>query len=466
VGRQDQTAHGGQKEAGRERGTGATRAFVTRMAERMAALAGELGEWATSDARTPGELEQRTLALAREVGQAMLAGVCAVVAAGEPVRGRPCRCGQRAGYVRHRAARVLTARGPISILRAYHHCPACRRGQAPLDQQLGYCAGSTSAGLDELLALLGATADSFEQAITLLDELTLVRVCPNLARQATERWGQRLQAAERDSAAAAWGGGALPAAVATPTRLYLSVDGGLVHTQEGWREYKLGAVDTTAARPARDRPGQVALQAQDLSFVGDVADAATFGQLLWCEAARRGVLTAQEVGVVADGAHWIWDLVAEHFPDATQGVDWYHASHYIWNVAHAAYGEGTPLARRWAQRRLDDLWEGKVAQVLRAFAAHRHRGQAVEDAITYYTNHRQRMRYHEYRARGLQSGSGAIESGCKQVIAARLKPAGMTWSLEGVRTVAAVRTWLKSGRWQEAMAHRPTRQRTYQRQAA
>ncbi len=135
-------------------------------------------------------------------------------------------------------------------------------------------------------------------------------------------------------------------------------------------------------------------------------------------------------------------------------------------MAHAVYGEGTPLAARWAKRRLDDLWDGKVDKGLKAFAAHHQRGQAVEEAVTYYTNHQHRMRYAEYRARGLQIGSGTMESGCKQVITARLKQAGMIWSRAGARTVAAVRAWAKSGRWQEALSHRPPRQRTYHRRAA
>ncbi len=174
--------------------------------------------------------------------------------------------------------------------------------------------------------MLGATADSFEEAVALLGKLTLVRVCPNLARAATERLGRAVRVAEQQAAAAAWDAGTVPRAVTGPARLYLSMDGVLVHTQGGWREYKLGAVYTTAAHPARDRPGELDIRAQALSFVGDLTNAATFGQLLWCEAARRGVLTAAEVVVVADGAHWIWDLVAEHFPEATQSVDWYHAS--------------------------------------------------------------------------------------------------------------------------------------------
>lgn len=76
------------------------------------------------------------------------------------------------------------------------------------------------------------------------------------------------------------------------------------------------------------------------------------------------------------------------------------------------------------------------------------------------------MHYADYRARGLQIGSGTMESGCKQIVTARLKQAGMIWSLAGVRAVAAVRTWLKSDRWADAMTLRPQRQRTYQRLAA
>lgn len=160
-----------------------------------------------------------------------------------------------------------------------------------------------------------------------------------------------------------------------------------------------------------------------------------------------GGLPAAEVVVVADGGHWIRHLVAERFPEATQIVDWYHASQYLWRVAHAVDGAGAPLARRWAPRRLDDRWAGRVARVLTALAAHR-------------------MRYAEYRARGPQVGSGPIESGCKQVSAARLKQSGMVWSRDGARAVAAVRTWAESGQWQEAVTLRPPRQRTYQRQAA
>ena len=36
---------------------------------------------------------------------------------------------------------------------------------------------------------------------------------------------------------------------------------------------------------------------------------------------------------VGDGAPWIWNLVAERWAQATQVLDFYHASEHLWTVA-------------------------------------------------------------------------------------------------------------------------------------
>jgi hypothetical protein len=190
-----------------------------------------------------------------------------------------------------------------------------------------------------------------------------------------------------------------------------------------------------------------------------------FGVELSFEAARRGVGQADEVVVIGDGAHWIWNLAEQYFPQATQIVDWYHASEYLWKAGTAIHGDGTQARAAWVQQQLDRLWEGQLEQVVVQLEAHREVGDAVEEALNYYTTHRTRMDYPSYRARGLQIGSGTIESCCKQLVSARLKQAGMIWSEEGANAVVAVRAWLKSGRWEEAMALRaaPRRRRRQQR---
>src|SRR4051794_590133 len=246
----------------------AVAAFVAETVAQFQATVEALGAWAISAPRSLAELEARTLGNVREVGQQLLAGVCGVVAASTvPGEAIPCSCGQQAHYQRQRVAQVKTVLGAITIRRAYYHCAACQHGVSPLDRQLGYCAGSTSAGLAELLALLGATADSFEAASALLEKLTLVHVSPNLARAATAALGAALHATEQQAVVAAWGPGILPVQAATPPQLCLSMDGVLVHTAEGWREYKLGSVYTTATRPSPTHPGQEEVYARDISYI-------------------------------------------------------------------------------------------------------------------------------------------------------------------------------------------------------
>jgi hypothetical protein len=139
-----------------------------------------------------------------------------------------------------------------------------------------------------------------------------------------------------------------------------------------------------------------------------------FGWQLWAEACRRGVNDITEVVVIGDGAHWIWNIASEHFPQATQMVDWYYTSQYVWNAASTIVGAGSDLRIPWANRHLDALWDGRVADVLQALEPYQAKGEGVSAAVSYNTTHQARMDYPAYRARGLQIGSGPVESACKQ----------------------------------------------------
>jgi hypothetical protein len=232
---------------------------------------------------------------------------------------------------------------PITLHRPYYHCAACGQGQHPLDAHLQICAGSRSAGLDEVLALVGATQDSFAEAATVLERLTLVHVSPNRARDATEQLGAVLVADQGQHATAAQDGHARPAAMPSPERLYITMDGVLAHLHhQGWSELKVGGCYQTHPRPQLRRPERMDIRAHHASYVTALTDAETFGWQRWQEAARRGVLEAKEVVVLGDGAHWIWKIADLHFPRATQIVDWYHAGQYLWNVAAAIWREASP----------------------------------------------------------------------------------------------------------------------------
>jgi hypothetical protein len=440
--------------------------FVTQMTDRMAQIARTLSAWAQSEPHTLQDLETHGVRLLHDLGTALLSGLC-TLAAQHPAPDIACPCGAQARVLRLRPATVTTVLGQITYHRAYYQCPSCRHTQTPLDTQLQVCAGSFSAGVQELLALLGATQDSFAQAAQVFERLCLVQVCPNSVRAATEDLGQTLIAHDQQVIAAAQEAPPDPATTSAPDRLYISMDGVVAHMRDGgWKELKTGCVSTTRTRVSRRRSDQVDICTVLPSYVVALQDADTFGWHMWAEAARRQVDVASEVVVLGDGAHWIWNLAALHFPDATQIVDWYHASQYLWSAATVIAGPDSAQRTAWAREQETALWDGNVAAVLAALQPHAGRGDAVDEAISYYTNHQHRMDYSTYRARGLQIGSGTIESACKQLVSARLKLAGMIWNTAGAEAVAVVRAWLRSERWDEAMRLRPPPRRTYRRREA
>jgi len=414
---------------------------------------------------TLAEVEHHVVSLLTELGASLVAGLCALAVEPDPPRTTCCTCGQLARFVRLRPAHVTTLLGPISLSRPYYLCAACGHGLHPLDEQLQLCAGSRSSALDELLALLGATQDSFVQAQEILERLTLIKLAPNTIRQATHQLGQALLTKQNSSPAPT------PSAHCSskpkPERLYITLDGVMVHLHEsGWSELKLGCCYQTEMRRSHTQPDTSEIHAHTPSYTTTLAEAQTFGWYLWEEAVRCGVFVADEVVVVADGAHWIWNIADKHFPRAIQIVDWYHASAYVWSAASAIWGETGTERTAWAKAQEARLWQGEVGAVLSELEQWQACGEGVKAALSYYTTHQQRMQYGLYRARGLQIGSGSAESGCKQVVQARLKQAGMIWNASGAEAVALVRAWLKSGRWDEAVALRRVRRRGYKRKTA
>jgi hypothetical protein len=240
--------------------------LVTAMSERMATITRTLGTWVQQAPHDLQDIEEHVLRIVKDLGATLVAGLCSLLTPTQPARLVPCRCGRSAAYQRLRPATVTTILGPITGERPYYLCATCGHGQHPLDAELDLCAGSRSAGLDDLLALLGAIQDSFAEATTVLERLTLVHVSPNGARDATEALGAVLLADQAQHARAAQEGQARPAATSPPSRLSITMDGVLAHLHEpGWSEVKVGCCYQTYARPERKRPERREIRAHSLS---------------------------------------------------------------------------------------------------------------------------------------------------------------------------------------------------------
>lgn len=434
----------------------ATEPLIQALASRLTTVVQHLTDWLAHTTPDLQQLEEQVLRALKDLGGALLVGLAQHLVPADPPRTHPCPCGASAAFQRLRPATCRTVLGALTVTRPYYLCPTCHRGCAPFDQHLGWCAGRRSAGLDELLALLGATQDSFAEAASVLRRLTFVEVAPNTVRAATEQLGAVL-AAHEQAQVTALQTHALPphGAPTSAAPLCVSLDGVQAHlTPEGWKELCVGAV--YQVRPSRPAPSRRAdaVQAEAITYVAELgSEREAFGWQLYAEAQRRGA-AAREVAVVGDGAAWLWTLADLHFPQATQILDWFHATEYVWSAATAIGGDGTTARTTWAEQQLDALWAGRVSDVLAALARHTAVGEAVRRAHTYFTNQQGRMAYPTYRARGFPIGSGTVESGCKQVVSRRLQGVGMIWTASGARQVVKVRAWLKGGRWAEAMALR------------
>ena len=387
----------------------------------------------------------------RTVREGVLAIGARVLAAGLAARGtgktgpiRPCACGADATCEGYRTKEVQTLVGWIRVRRAYYWCADCGRGWCPLDAALGLGRASHSAGVRRAIGRLGALLP-FAQAAATLAEVAGVQTSASTVRAVTEAIGTRREEEVEDAVKRAWQDGVPPVAGPVPARLYVAMDGVRILEVGGeGKEAKVGVVRPEYRTPAGD------LDPAPASYVASFAPAAEFGPRLALEAHRRGLERAAEVVVLGDGAEWIWNLAAEHFPDATQIVDWYHASERIWALGRARYGEGTATTAGWVNRQLGRLAKGEVAGLVAAWRRLKCAAAAAavrDEQVTYFTNQARRMAYDQYRARGLDIGSGMVESACKLVIAMREKGPGMRWQIPGAQAVAHVRVLIFNDQW-------------------
>jgi len=431
------------------------------------------------------EKEAATLRVITEVGNELLSGLLRLHETPYVADAVPCPCGGQAEYQRQREGGVQTIVGEVRVKRAYYLCPDCHQGSYPLDEQLEFCAGGLSAGLEESAALAGVV-EPFASGAELLARLlwTGVKLSHNRVRGATEDMGQALAQAEDELVERVFESdkSGLPEAPEQgPKRLYISVDGTSVRckaTSEEiveedqnyvWHEAKVAALYETKEVTTSQKPDEIAIKAEEIDYYADMTDAQHFARLVWLKAYERGASRAEEVILLGDGAPWIWLRLGMLFPQAIQILDWYHAQGYLVKVAEAVFGPATQPRTVWLKREVDLLWDGKVQQVIQNLETLQETHpdiEAIQDAITYYTNNQHRMNYPAYRQRGLQIGSGTIESGCKRVVKARLDQAGMTWTVEGARAVLKARAAYLSRQWDDFWQNRPFRPRAYRRQPA
>jgi hypothetical protein len=376
-----------------------------------------------------------------------------------------CGAGHQADFASRRDKKVDTVLGPVTIRRSWYHCAACRHGFAPRDAELGIAGQGMSPGLRKMTAR-AAAAVPFAAAARLVGELAGITLTGKRAGRRAEADGNAAAARISAGAEAAAAGrlAVLPPAGPLPDMLYIAIDGtgvpmvaaetegrpgkaedGRAHT----REVKMAVVFTQTCPAGENRPVR---DPASSSYLATFAPAAEFGILMAAEARRRGAGHVRQLTTLGDGAAWIWNLAARHFPEATQIVDLYHAREHLHELARLLEFMLGDRKQDWLDARLAELDAGDIPAICaaaRVFPLAGKKGAELSTALGYFEHNACRMHYDHFKKLGMFIGSGAVEAGCKSIVGQRCKLSGMRWTQEGATGILTLRCQESSGRWDE-----------------
>lgn len=175
-----------------------------------------------------------------------------------------------------------------------------------------------------------------------------------------------------------------------------------------------------------------------------------FGPMIASAAWYAGFFKAAERVFVSDGSSSIEEMQGQWFSNFTSILDLMHALSYSLAAARAIFcetGDSWACYRRFATA----IWQGQVDQVIAELddyqrqlgmppsdANESDRREVIRRARVYYSNHRGRMNYPEYRRKGYPLTSSIMESTVKQ-INQRVKGSEKFWSTAGGESLLRLR---------------------------
>jgi hypothetical protein len=428
-----------------------------------------------------GHLEELLETQARKLMLPILRAAAHVLAAQQPFQCPVCQEPLRA-EAKQRLRGVDSVFGSFGLKRAYGWCPGCRSYWHPADQALGLQPQAPASPRVQEIAALMSIRSPYALAAQDAQRLTGLSPSPSFLHRETQRQGQRaIELRQRDIALSRTPQGVvqLSARSATadlgPFTLIIEIDAWNIRERDDWG--KTRKLRRKGQEPERwhwvftgtifrlDQRGQTQSGRRVITQRGYVATREgleAFTQQIYAEALLRGLLNAQEVLIIADGAIWIWNLADDRFKGAKQRVDLFHVKEHLYELAHTLHGKGTEEARQWLQPLLGFLDRRKdgALDVLHHLEELRlspkpltpAQQKALDGEIGYFTTHQERMDYKQAKANGEPVGSGVVESTARQY-QTRFKCTGQYWTLQGDEALLALATLKRNERWHLLFPH-------------
>lgn len=404
------------------------------------------------------ELTQAVFALRQELTQAVTEGL------GEPAhrgaleqRTALCpQCGQTWSARGPQERTVETLVGAIRLRRPYCYCERCERGRAPLDAALELTHRRKPPDVQQAAVKL-TKAMPYETAWELFEELTGLSLRAHTAHEVTQAVAEGLTVLDVAPSQEEILATVAAVAMGQPWRpiLVLAIDGADVpprpETAQGRRPGRKKARAKRArwsgawreangfrfSRLADDRMVQV------LSWPQVQTDEATAAALRPIKAA--GLIPAEDVrlGVMADGARWIWKQAQALFPSAVEILDYDHCREPLHKVTALPYGTHPERQRAWCEAALARLVYGEVLGVIwglqRMKPADTQAAAEIGQLMGDLQRHQERLDDRFARKGGNPIGSGGIASANPCICHVRLKRSGAWWYVTNANQMLALR---------------------------
>lgn len=194
---------------------------------------------------------------------------------------------------------------------------------------------------------------------------------------------------------------------------------------------------------------------------GTMASVEGFMEILQMHLVRLGIIHAEQVLLVADGAEWIWTripilLETLGVPNerVIELIDFYHASTYMYAFAEVAF-DCKKEAKDWAKRACSQLKRGQInglitrMETLAKQPKSNKKKELAQAKLTYFTKQKNRFDYQLVQSLNLPIGSGAIESLIRQVINLRIKSTGKFWLKHHAEVMLLGRCHWAAGAWEQ-----------------
>jgi hypothetical protein len=351
---------------------------------------------------------------------------------------------------------VETLVGEVAVERPYFYCLKCKHGFYPLDEALELSGRRKQWDIQEAGARLAAEMP-FEVAQELFFQLTGLSLSDHTTHEVVGEVSQGLGVLEVSPTAEeiAQRVAAVAQGKKQPPIMVLAIDGAHVPTRPaGARGLGKGKKRHRARRARWQGEWKEAKGfrfylvdkeriVQVLSWHQIQTDEQLGEALRQVKEARLIPEEKVRLGIIGDGAKWIWKQAKELYPSAVQILDYYHLSERLHRVALAQFYDDPLKEREWVEATKARLFYGYLEWVLLDLESMKPRdGEAAEEVRKlrgYLKENQGRVKYGALRRKGYPIGSGGIESANKFISHVRLKRSGAWWYVERANQMLALR---------------------------